>query len=99
MHVDADAGVTAWVLADMLAEGERPVMVRRDEIANGYFELDPCNLSDSEAAEVADRILAALRRAGTVPRVASTYSEWLRESIDARQAWPDQPAGLGDDGV
>jgi L-seryl-tRNA(Ser) seleniumtransferase len=89
LHVDAEAGVTAWALADILAEGERPVMVRTDEIAHGYVELDPCNLSDSEAEEVADRILAALRLAESVTRAASTYSEWLRKSFDARRVWPD----------
>ena len=89
LHIDAKAGINAWDLADMLAEGEPPVMVRTEEIAHGYFELDPCNLSDAEAEEVADRILAAMRIAETVPRSGSTYSEWLKKSLQAQRAWPD----------
>jgi L-seryl-tRNA(Ser) seleniumtransferase len=91
LHVEAEAGVGAWDLVDILAEGERPVMVRTDEIEHGYFELDPCNLSDGEAAEVADRILAAMRIAETIPPAGSpsTYSEWLKKSLEAQRDWPD----------
>ena len=89
LHVEAKAGINAWDLAEMLAEGEPPVMVRTDEVALGYFELDPCNVSDAEAEEVVDRILAAMRTVEAVPRAGSTYSEWLNKSLDARRAWPD----------
>lgn len=90
LHVVPDtAGVTAWDLSDMLSEGERPVMVRDDEILRGYFELDPCNLSDTEADEVAARILAELRRAKAKNRPSSTFEEWTEKRLTARLAWPD----------
>src|SRR5688572_6143483 len=41
-----ESGTTAWTLADALAEGERPICVRDDDIERGYFELDPCNLRE-----------------------------------------------------
>jgi L-seryl-tRNA(Ser) seleniumtransferase len=91
VHVDpTTAAITAWDLADALAEGGRPIMVRDDEIAHGYFELDPCNLSDSEAEEVAAGIIRELRRARTEPRPASSFAEWSAKRLAARFAWPDR---------
>jgi D-glucosaminate-6-phosphate ammonia-lyase len=90
LRVDASAGITAWDLADTLAEGDRPVIVRDDEIAHGYFELDPCNLSNGEAAEVAERIVAETRRAQAAARLPSTHTEWSAKRIAARLAWPDR---------
>ena len=91
VHIDpAAAAITAWDLADALAEGDRPVMVRDDEVAHGYFELDPCNLSDGEAQEVAAAIIRELRRAKTEPRAPSSFAEWTARRLAARLAWPDR---------
>jgi D-glucosaminate-6-phosphate ammonia-lyase len=88
--VDAEAtGIAAWDLADMLAEGKRPVMVRDDEIAEGYFELDPCNLSDEEADEVASRIVAALASAKAEIREPTGFAQWAAKRQAARLRWPD----------
>ena len=81
---------TAWDLADALAEGERPVMVRDDEIAHGYFELDPCNLSDGEAEEVGERHSGTAPRAELEPRAPSSFAEWTASRLAARLAWPDR---------
>ncbi|MDB5816567.1 MAG: hypothetical protein JWQ11_207 [Rhizobacter sp.] len=63
----AEAGVTAWDLADALARGERPLIVRDDEVDQGYFELDPCNLQAGEERIVAERLAAALDAARAAP--------------------------------
>ncbi len=91
VHVDPEtANTTAWALADRLAEGERPVMVRDDEIAGGYFELDPCNLSDGEAKDVAERILAELSRCSTEPPRLESFADWSARREAALLAWPDR---------
>jgi D-glucosaminate-6-phosphate ammonia-lyase len=62
--VDPDAArVTAWDLADALAAGDPPVIVRDHEVEHGYFYLDPCNLHPGEAAIVADRMIQELEQA------------------------------------
>ena len=58
-----EARITAWDLADALARGKPPVIVRDHEAEHGYFFLDPCNLHDGEAQMVADRLVAELARA------------------------------------
>jgi L-seryl-tRNA(Ser) seleniumtransferase len=59
----AVTGTTAWELADALAAGSPPVIVRDHEVEHGHFFLDPCNLHEGEAKIVADRILEELARA------------------------------------
>ena len=91
VNVLPESGTTAWALADALAEGDRPVCVRDDDIESGHFELDPCNLREGEAEEIADRLLAALSRArrGLLPPVS--YAVWSARRSRARFAWPDRP--------
>jgi L-seryl-tRNA(Ser) seleniumtransferase len=89
IYVDPQSGTTAWALADALAAGERPVAVRDDEIERGYFELDPCNLRDGEAEEVADRLLEALTHARVTRKAAPAFAEWQANRLAARLAWPD----------
>jgi L-seryl-tRNA(Ser) seleniumtransferase len=86
-----DSGTTAWALVDALAEGERPICVRDDDIEQGYFELDPCNLREGEAEEIADRLSAEFSRArhGLLPPVS--YVLWSARHTRARLAWPDRP--------
>ena len=89
LYIEPQSGTTAWALADALAAGERPVAVRDDEIERGYFELDPCNLRNGEAEEVADRLLLALSRARRTREASPSFAEWQAKRLAARLAWPD----------
>lgn len=63
----AEAGLTAWDLADRLAAGDPPVIVRDHEVEHGYVYLDPCNLHDGEAEMVLSRLTEELDRAHAAP--------------------------------
>ncbi len=64
LHIEpAAAGCAAWDLARALAAGDPPVIVRDHLIEHGFFDMDPCNLHDGEAATVADRIVETLEQA------------------------------------
>ena len=52
---------TARRLADALAAGDPPVMVRDYQTDLGYFDLDPCNLHPGEADTVARQLARVLR--------------------------------------
>lgn len=51
---------TARTLADALARGDPPIMVRDYQTDLGYFDLDPCNLHAGDAQTVANRITATV---------------------------------------
>ena len=86
----AEAHITAWDLADRLASGARPVIVRDHEIEHGYFFLDPCNLHPGEAEVVAGRLAEALDAAAASNEVIATpVSEHRARRAKARLAWPD----------
>jgi len=91
LAIDPEAArITAWELADRLAAGATPVIVRDHEVEHGYVLLDPCNLHPGEAAIVAERIAAELALAASRPGTN-------REPPSARKArrlarllaWPD----------
>jgi L-seryl-tRNA(Ser) seleniumtransferase len=86
----AATGTTAWDLADALAAGDPPVIVRDHEVEHGHFFLDPCNLHEGEAAAVADRILAELARsrAGGRPGPSSAAERRVRR-FERLLRWPD----------
>ena len=54
------SGTHARALADALAQGDPPVMVRDYQTDLGHFDLDPCNLHPGEAEIVARRLSACL---------------------------------------
>jgi L-seryl-tRNA(Ser) seleniumtransferase len=85
-----EARITAWDLADALARGVPPVIVRDHEAEHGYFFLDPCNLHDGEAEVVAERLEAELARAraGNGPPGRS-YAERRRARVAGLLRWPD----------
>jgi len=85
-----EARITAWDLADALARGTPPVIVRDHEAEHGFFYLDPCNLHDGEAEVVAERLIAELARAraGNGPPGRS-YAERRRARIAGLLRWPD----------
>jgi D-glucosaminate-6-phosphate ammonia-lyase len=65
------SGWSARSLADALAQGEPPVMVRDYQTDLGHVDLDPCNLHDGEARIVAHCLRAVLLSApapGAGPR-------------------------------
>ena len=88
--VPEKARITAWDLADRLAAGNPPVIVRDHEVEHGFFYLDPCNLHPGEAPIVAARVVeevqAAQARGGSnfepaAARKARRFQRML--------AWPD----------
>jgi D-glucosaminate-6-phosphate ammonia-lyase len=88
------AGLAAWELAEALAAGDPPVIVRGHELEHGFFQLDPCNLHDGEAATVLARLraeLARTRAAGPRPAgkgVAAALAERDRRAVEALRRWP-----------
>jgi L-seryl-tRNA(Ser) seleniumtransferase len=86
----AAAHITAWDLADRLAAGTRPVIVRDHEIEHGYFLMDPCNLHPGEAAIVAARLAQELELALASNEIIATPVSARRDRrTRARLAWPD----------
>ncbi len=86
----AAAHITAWDLADRLAAGARPVIVRDHEIEHGYFLMDPCNLHPGEETVVAARLAEELDRAHASNEIiASPVSARRARRLRARLAWPD----------
>lgn len=89
------AGVAAWELADALAAGDPPVIVRGHEIEHGFFQLDPYNLhDDGEARIVLERLRAELARARAAPPRppqdrATALAERDRRATQALLRWPD----------
>ncbi len=84
------AHITAWDMADRLAAGDRPVIVRDHEIEHGYFQMDPCNLHPGEEAIVAARLVEELDRAlASNEIIATPVSERRARRARARLAWPD----------
>lgn len=90
VHVDPDgAKIAAWELAQVLAAGDPPVIVRDHEMEHGYFVLDPCNLHPGEVEIVAERILAELDKAVTRVTPASLSLEDSRkETQEQTLKWP-----------
>ncbi|TJW42308.1 MAG: aminotransferase class V-fold PLP-dependent enzyme [Mesorhizobium sp.] len=86
----AEARITAWDLADRLATGNQPVIVRDHEVEHGYFLLDPCNLHPDEEFVVAARLAEELDAARKSNAIIATP---LNERLMAREAailnWPD----------
>lgn len=85
-----EARITAWNLAQRLASGDRPVIVRDHEIEHGHFFLDPCNLHPGQEHVVAERIVEELKTAGLSNDVISTPIEqvWLTRERSILN-WPD----------
>ncbi len=84
------ARASAWDLADLLAQAERPIIVRDDEIDQGYFELDPCNVHDGEADIVAHTLQQVIDAAAAAPTPATTsVHERRNRSAQALLRWPD----------
>lgn len=91
VNIDPDkARITAWDLADRLAAGDPPVIVRDHEVELHYFFLDPCNLHPGEETIVAERFeeACAWARRQAQP-VRSNLDERNHAKEEALLRWPD----------
>ncbi|MBY5591049.1 aminotransferase class V-fold PLP-dependent enzyme [Rhizobium leguminosarum] len=84
------AHITAWDLADALAKGSPPIIVRDHEVEHRYFYLDPCNLHPGEETIVAERLAQELDKARASNEIIATPIE-NRSShrFDGALRWPD----------
>lgn len=93
LHVAIEPGAartTAWDLADALARGNPPVIVRDHEVEHGFFYLDPCNLHPGEAPVVAARLVEELDRAQRSNASLATPLADRQARTDARIInWPN----------
>ncbi len=93
LRVSVDPGeahITAWDLADALAQGERPIIVRDHEAEHGYFYMDPCNLHPGEETIVARRLEEELGKARASNEIIATpFDERYARRIAGLMRWPD----------
>jgi len=91
LQVEAEtARITAWELADALASGDPPVIVRDHEAEQGFFQLDPCNLHPGEAETVADRVVHELSEARKRNRPQQySHAERKLRRFERLLRWPD----------
>ncbi|WP_431674903.1 aminotransferase class V-fold PLP-dependent enzyme [Rhizobium leguminosarum] len=84
------AHITAWDLADALAKGSPPIIVRDHEVEHRYFYLDPCNLHPGEETVVAERLAQELDKARASNEIIATPIEnRSRHRFDGALRWPD----------
>ncbi|MBY5367521.1 aminotransferase class V-fold PLP-dependent enzyme [Rhizobium leguminosarum] len=84
------AHITAWDLADALAKGSPPIIVRDHEVEHRYFYLDPCNLHPGEEKIVAQRLAQELDKARASNEIIATPIEnRSRHRFDGALRWPD----------
>ncbi|MGB8288638.1 aminotransferase class V-fold PLP-dependent enzyme [Rhizobium ruizarguesonis] len=84
------AHITAWDLADALAKGSPPIIVRDHEVEHRYFYLDACNLHPGEEKIVAERLAQELDKARASNEIIATPIEnRSRHRFDGALRWPD----------
>jgi L-seryl-tRNA(Ser) seleniumtransferase len=85
-----EAHITAWDLADALARGTPPIIVRDHEVEHHYFYLDPCNLHPGQETIVAGRLAEELDKARASNEIIATPLEnRSRRRFDGVLRWPD----------
>ncbi|MBF9231948.1 aminotransferase class V-fold PLP-dependent enzyme [Microvirga alba] len=85
-----EAHITAWDLADALASGQRPIIVRDHEVEHGFFYLDPCNLHPGQEVIVAERLVEELEKARRSNEIIATPLEHRRNrGAEALRRWPE----------
>lgn len=91
VHVDPEgAHISAWGLADRLAAGDPPVIVRDHEVEHGFFQMDPCNLHPGQEHVVAARFAEELDAAQKSNEIigGSLFERRERRAAAVRR-WPD----------
>ncbi len=84
------AHITAWDLADALARGTPPIIVRDHEAEHNYFYLDPCNLHPGQEKVVASRLGEELDKARASNEIiATSLSERNARRFAGLLRWPD----------
>ncbi|ANY79611.1 hypothetical protein BB934_16400 [Microvirga ossetica] len=84
------AHITAWDLADALAAGQTPIIVRDHEVEHGYFYLDPCNLHPGQERIVAERLVEELDKARRSNEIIATSLDTRRNRASrAIMRWPE----------
>ncbi|MBB2673074.1 aminotransferase class V-fold PLP-dependent enzyme [Rhizobium sophoriradicis] len=84
------AHITAWDLADALAKGSPPIIVRDHEVEHRYFYLDPCNMHPGQEVIVANRLVEELDKARASNEIIATPIEnRSRHRFDGLLRWPD----------
>ncbi|MDO3432085.1 aminotransferase class V-fold PLP-dependent enzyme [Rhizobium sp. CBN3] len=85
-----EAHITAWDLADGLARGNPPIIVRDHEVEHRYFYLDPCNLHPGQEVIVANRLAEELDKARASNEIIATPIEnRSRHRFEGLLRWPD----------
>jgi uncharacterized pyridoxal phosphate-dependent enzyme len=85
-----EAHITAWDLADALARGTPPIIVRDHEVEHRYFYLDPCNLHPGQETIVANRLAEELDKARASNEIIATPLEnRSKHRFDGALRWPD----------
>ena len=83
------AKLTAWDLADRLAQHEPPIMVRDNMVEHGFFLLDPCNLHPDEQHTIAATIVGICQSALSSPTAGTSLVERNAAIISVSLSWPD----------
>jgi len=91
VNVDANlAHITAWDLADRLAAGQPPLIVRDHEVEHHYFTLDPCNLHEGQEHIVTERLTQELAKArASIDVIATPLADRPKRAFDNLRRWPD----------
>ncbi|TCU15220.1 aminotransferase class V-fold PLP-dependent enzyme [Rhizobium sullae] len=85
-----EAHITAWDMADALARGTPPIIVRDHEVEHQYFYLDPCNLHPGQEKLVAIRLVEELDKARASNEIIATPIEnRSKRRFDGVLRWPD----------
>jgi len=85
-----EAHITAWDLADALARGAPPIIVRDHEAEHNYFYLDPCNLHPGQEKIVASRLAEELDKARASNEIiATSLAERNARRFAGLLRWPD----------
>jgi L-seryl-tRNA(Ser) seleniumtransferase len=85
IRVLPESGYTANGLANALAQGAPPIMVRSHEVERGHFFLDPCNLHPGEEVFVAGQIVAHVAQPERAPAAMARPVK----SVFGVLNWPD----------
>jgi L-seryl-tRNA(Ser) seleniumtransferase len=85
------SGLTAMALSVMLAQGDPSIQTRAHHVEEGYFLLDPFNLSDADADFISDRIGEIARLPLAEKRAAVERLQGLSAAdLGTRgREWPD----------